>query len=297
MPEDEKPSIDTSLVRRLVADQFPQWSHLPIVPVAYDGWDNHTFRLGNELSVRLPSAAGYAAQVHKEHRWLPLLAPHLPKDIPVPVALGVPTADYPFHWSIYRWLEGEIAICAQGLDKTRLAVDVAEFLTCLHQVPTRDGPRPGTHNFFRGGSLRVYDRETQNALIVLGDRVENETLCRLWEIALSSDWQHPPVWVHGDMAPTNLLIREGRLSAVIDFGCCAVGDPACDLVIAWTFFEGESRKAFGDCVKLDDDTWSRARGWALWKSLILLANQPQSRSFESIVAKRVIDDIIAEYRR
>jgi aminoglycoside phosphotransferase (APT) family kinase protein len=297
MPERKKPVIDIALVGRLVADQFPQWAHLPVMPVAYDGWDNRTFCLGNELSVRLPSAEGYAAQVPKEHRWLPLLAPHLPKEIPVPVALGSPTADYPFHWSVYRWLVGEIALHAQDLDKTRLAVDVADFITCLHLIPVHDGPKPGKHNFLRGGSLQVYDRETRDALAVLGERVDQERLSHLWTAALGSKWQHPPVWVHGDMAPTNLLIREGRLRAVIDFGCCAVGDPACDLVIAWTFFEGESRNAFRDRINLDDDTWARARGWALWKSLILLANQPQSSSFENLVARRVIDDIIAEYRR
>ncbi len=297
MKTEQRPFIDEGLVGRLVTAQFPQWSHLSITPVAYDGWDNRTFRLGNELSVRLPSAEGYAAQVEKEHHWLPLLAPHLPNDIPVPVAMGVPTAEYPFHWSIYRWLEGEIAIHAQGLDKIRLAVDVAEFLTCLHQIPTRDGPPPGTHNFFRGGTLRVYDRETRDALAVLGDRVENDTLRCLWDIALFSTWQQPPVWVHGDIAPTNLLIRQRRLSAVIDFGCSAVGDPACDLVIAWTFFAGESRKAFRDCVKLDDDTWSRARGWALWKSLIILANQAQTRTYESETAGRIINDILAEFRQ
>jgi aminoglycoside phosphotransferase (APT) family kinase protein len=297
MTEEEKIFIDTRLVKRLVAVQFPQWSHLPITPVVYDGWDNRTFRLGNELSVRLPSAQGYAAQVEKEHRWLPLLAPHLPKDIPVPVALGLPTADYPFHWSIYRWLEGEIAIHAQGLDKHQLAVDAAEFLRALQQIPAHDSPSPGKHNFYRGGSLQVYDRETRGALVVLGGGVDQETLFHLWTTALGSKWEYPPVWVHGDMAPTNLIIREGRLRAVIDFGCCAVGDPACDLVIAWTFFEGESRKTFRDCVKLDDDTWSRARGWALWKSLIILANQPLSSSFESLIARRVIADIVAEYRQ
>lgn len=295
MPEEEKPFIDASLVRRLMAEQFPQWVHLPVTPVAYDGWDNRTFRLGDELSVRLPSAEGYAAQVHKEHRWLPILAPHLPKDIPTPVAMGAPTTAYPFHWSIYRWLEGEIAIHAQGFDKTRLAVDIAEFLTRLHQIPAQGGPPAGRHNFYRGGSLQVYDRETRDALHVLGERVDQEKLRHLWQMALSSVWQYPPVWVHGDLAPTNLLIKERELSAVIDFGCCAVGDPACDLVIAWTFFEGESRNAFRDRVNFDDDTWSRARGWALWKSLIILANQVQTGTYEGVIAARVIEDILDEY--
>jgi aminoglycoside phosphotransferase (APT) family kinase protein len=139
----------------LLAEQFPQWAHLPVMPVAYDGWDNRTFCLGNELSVRLPSAEGYAAQVPKEHRWLPLLAPHLPKEIPVPVALGSPTADYPFHWSVYRWLVGEIALHAQDLDKTRLAVDVAEFIICFHLIPVHDGPHRANIIFY-GAALCRY---------------------------------------------------------------------------------------------------------------------------------------------
>jgi aminoglycoside phosphotransferase (APT) family kinase protein len=263
--------ITATVVSRLVASQFPQWADLPIVPVALNGWDNTTFRLGDELSVRLPSDDVYVAQVEKEHRWLPDLGPLLPLRIPEPVALGQPADSFPRPWSIYRWIDGEPASLGRIDDLTGFAADLARFLGALHTIDGTGGPAPGPHNFFRGGPLRVYDPQTRASIELLAGELDVVAVSEVWDAALASRWDQPPVWVQGDMAASNLIVANGMLRAVIDFGCSAVGDPACDLVIAWTFFAGESRQAFLRDLPLDDTTWARARGWALWKALITLA--------------------------
>ncbi len=155
-------AIDVSLVGRLVAAQFPQWADLPIRPVEFDGWDNRTFRLGKVMSVRLPSAGGYAAQVDKEHRWLPRLGPHLPLPIPVPLAKGEPGEGYPWPWSVYGWLDGEHATLKRIADLHGFASALAGFLVALQRIDPTGGPAPGPHNFFRGGPLTVYDAETRS---------------------------------------------------------------------------------------------------------------------------------------
>lgn len=289
--------IDAALVRCLVAAQFPQWAHLPLSPVAVSGWDNRTFHLGAEMTVRLPSAAHYAAQVEKEQRWLPQLAPHLPLPIPQPLALGEPACNYPWRWSIYRWLAGEPATLGNVADLDAFAVTLAEFLVALQQIDASDGPPAGVQNFHRGGALAVYDAETRRALRDLAGQIDTAAALAVWETALASRWQAAPVWVHGDVAASNLLVNDGRLCAVIDFGSCGVGDPACDLVIAWTFLTDASRDAFRAALPLDAATWARGRGWALWKALILLAGRVQSSAIEAARAQRTLDAVLADHRK
>jgi aminoglycoside phosphotransferase (APT) family kinase protein len=263
--------LDVDDVRRLVAEQFPHWRDLPVSPVEVPGWDNQTFRLGESMSVRLPSAEGYAAQVRKEQHWLPRLAPHLPLPIPAPIALGAPAHGYPWEWSVYGWLPGEPASHRGVDDLDAFAGDVARFLRALWSIDAAGGPAPGPHNFFRGGALAVYDDEARRTVCALGSRIDAPAALRVWERALAAPYSSSPVWVHGDVAANNLLVRDGRLSAVIDFGSSAVGDPACDLVLFWTFLGDGARDVFRDAVAVDDDSWARARGWALWKALLTLA--------------------------
>src|ERR687894_359133 len=277
----DKVDINVSLVRRLLATQFPQWADLPINPVEVGGWDNRTFQLGAQMTVRLPSAAPYALQVEKEHRWLPKLAPHLPLPIPVPLAKGAPTDDYPWRWSIYRWLEGETASVERIADLRQFATELARFLTVLQRIDAAGGPPPGRHNFFRGGPLTVYDAETRQALAALEGKIDTDAASAVWEAALTASWHGSPVWLHGDVAAGNLLVKGGRLSAVIDFGTSGVGDPSCDLAIAWTLFGGESRAAFRAALRLDEATWARGRGWTLWKGLITLAANIDSNPLEA----------------
>lgn len=287
--------IDASLVTRLVTSQFPQWADLPITPVEFDGRDNRTFRLGVDMLVRLPSAAAYAAQVEKEHRWLPVLAPRLPLEIPVPLAMGGPAHGYPWKWSVYPWLEGTIASAERIEDMTRFATTLSGFLAALRLIDPADGPRPGHHNFFRGGPLETYDAETRGAIAAMGDQIATETATAVWETAVAATWHGSSVWFHGDVSATNLLVRDGRLSAVIDFGCSGVGDPACDLTIAWTLLSGESRKAFRETLPVDAATWARGRGWALWKGLITLAKKIKTNPVETSRARHVVDELLADH--
>uniref|UniRef100_A0A7C1JDF9 Aminoglycoside phosphotransferase family protein n=1 Tax=Caldilinea aerophila TaxID=133453 RepID=A0A7C1JDF9_9CHLR len=286
--------IDAFLVRRLIANQFPHWSHLPITPVHPAGWDNRTFRLGETMSVRLPSAARYAVQVEKEQRWLPKLALQLPLPIPQPLAMGEPACGYPWRWSIYRWVEGEPARRESVADLNAFAQTLAHFLAALQQVNATGGPPAGPENFFRGGSLRVYDAETRRALAALDGQIDVEAATAIWERALASAWSKSPVWFHGDMSAGNLLVRNGMLHAVIDFGTSGVGDPACDLAIAWTFFSGESRETFRTALALDEETWMRGRGWALWKASILLAGHAQSNVVEMQQAQRTLHEVLMD---
>ncbi len=287
--------IDVALVERLIAAQFPQWAHLAIKPVPSGGWDNRTFHLGPHMSARLPSAAHYAAQVEKEQHWLPRLGTLLPLPIPVPLAMGVPAGDYPWHWSIYRWLDGESANTARITDLAQFAHALAQFLVALRGIDADGGPPPGAHNFFRGGPVATYDGETRQAIAALGGTIDARAASAVWEAALAATWRGTPVWLHGDVDAGNLLVENGQLSAVIDFGCSGVGDPACDLAIAWTLFAGESREAFRDAVALDAGTWARGRGWALWKALITLAGLPGTNAGAARRSRRVIEDVLADH--
>lgn len=278
--------VDADLAARLIAAQFPQWAALPVRAVDSQGWDNRTFRVGDGLKARFPRAAGYAAQVEKEARWLPELALHLPVAIPAPVAMGAAGDGYPFAWSVQTWLGGA-AVDTRLAEHVALAQAVADFLKALRGAPVVDAPLAGAHNFHRGGKLAVYDAEARTALAALGEEFDAQRALAVWDTALATQWQGAQVWVHGDMATGNLLADEGRLNAVIDFGCLGAGDPACDLTIAWTLFRGEAREAFRRSVDLDEDCWARARGWALWKAAITLA-----RTREDAEARRVIGEVL-----
>lgn len=269
---DGRSGITAALVKRLVATQFPQWSHLAVTPVEIDGWDNRTFRLGRDMSVRLPSGAGYVAAVSKEVEWLPRLAPALPVAIPKVLGMGKPDEEYPYPWSVRNWLAGETADRGQIKNLSTFAVSLAKFILALQQCDTEGAPLAGAHSWFRGAALRHYDQETRKCLTQLTSSIDTEAAAVVWEAALASEWTSPPVWFHGDIAPGNLLVQNGHLSAVIDFGCAGIGDPACDLVIAWTTFCGASRNAFRRAVVQDSNTWARARGWALWKALLNITN-------------------------
>jgi len=287
--------IDAALVRRLIAAQFPHWAGLPVEPVEPGGWDNRTFRLGDDMLVRLPSAAGYVAQVEKEQRWLPHLAPLLPLPIPAPLARGAPSEFYPWPWSVYGWLHGQPAELDRIADLPVFARSLAGFLTALYRIDASGGPPAGQHNFHRGGRLAVYDEQTRAALSALAGRIDADAAADVWAGALASRWEQKPVWVHGDIAWGNLLVEDGQLCGVIDFGSSAVGDPACDLAIAWTAFSGASRQAFRDALALDEATWARGRGWALWKALITTAGHDGNQR-EAQRSWRVIDEVLADHR-
>jgi aminoglycoside phosphotransferase (APT) family kinase protein len=287
-----QPHIDGNLVQRLVANQFPQWVDLKVTPVANGGWCNHVFHLGEEMIVRLPRLEAYVAQVEKENQWLPVLGPMLPLPIPVPLAIGKPGDDYPWPWSIYRWIEGETAKPERITNMNDFASRLARFLAAMHNIDSTTGPPAGPHNFYRGGPLKTYDAETRQALAILKGKIDTVAALDIWETALTTTWAGPPVWIHGDVSVGNLLVREGKLHAVIDFGNLAIGDPACDLAIAWTMFANESRETFRALLPLDDCTWTRGRGWVLWKALIVAAGLTTSNAYEAADPWRIIDEVL-----
>lgn len=297
-PAPQRIAVDVDLVRRLVAQQFPQWSQLPIEPVRNGGWDNFTFHLGDALLVRLPSAPEYALAVEKERRWLPELAQHLSVPIPSPCGHGVPGGGYPHPWSILRWLDGDCATFDGIADPAEFAGALAGFVASLRSIDATSGPRPGLHNWYRGGTLRTYDDTAQGSLAALAGQVDVELAVEIWCDALGASWDGVDVWFHGDLAGGNLLVKNGRLAAVIDFGTCGVGDPACDLAVAWTLLTERGRRVFRDRLDVDDASWARGRGWALWKTLSQHAGAIEDHDAErASECRRVLGEISAEYRR
>lgn len=258
--------ITTEMVVRLVGEQFPQWAGLDIRPVSRSGHDNRTFHLGREMTVRLPSGDAYVPQIEKEAKWLPYLSEHLTIAISRPIAQGKATCYYPFPWSVNQYIEGEPLLGIQTPDQSRIARELSAFLQELQRVPTEDGPAAGAHNFFRGSSPSVYGGQVEESLRTLGSVLPADRIRRIWAQAVASQWERAPVWLHGDIAPGNLLIKDGGLCGVIDFGIMGVGDPACDYAMAWTYFDNQARRIF--LQGLDAGTVNRARGWALWKALL-----------------------------
>jgi aminoglycoside phosphotransferase (APT) family kinase protein len=292
---DGRAGIDAALVRRLIAAQFPQWSGLPVRPVEVDGWDNRTYRLGADMTVRLPTAAGYVPAVVKENEWLPRLATGLPVAVPEVLAVGRPGEGYPFPWSVRGWLPGETADSARIDDLASFAVSVAGFIRALQRCDTAGGPLAGEHSFYRGASPAHYDQDTRRYLAELEGHIDTARAAAVWAAALAADRTGPPVWFHGDIAAGNLLVADGELTAVIDFGTSGVGDPACDLVLAWTMLAGESRRAFRAAVGQDHGTWARARGWALWKALLIMAANLGTDDVAASAQFRVINEVLADH--
>jgi aminoglycoside phosphotransferase (APT) family kinase protein len=290
--------IDAALVRRLLAAQFPQWAGLTLAPVESAGTDNVLHRLGDDMVVRLPRIPGATGQVEKEQRWLPELAPVLPLAIPVPLAEGKPGEGYPWRWSVYRWLEGDTATEGHVADPGQAARVLGQFVAAMQRIDPSGGPYPGASNSSRGVPLVTRDAETRGAIRALSGTYDAATLTAAWEAALAAPaWHGPPVWLHGDLHAANLLADRGRLSAVIDFGCLGVGDPACDVMVAWTYLSPDTREAFRSELEVDDATWARGRGWALSMGAIALPYYHRSNPVLAAIARRAIDQALADQER
>ena len=285
---------DAALVDRLLAAQFPRWAGLPIVRVESAGTDNAIYRLGDALAVRLPRIHWATGQPELEREWLPRLAPHLPLAVPVPLATGEPGEGYPWRWSVVPWLPGENA-SAVGVDPREAAADLARFVLALQRIDTRGAPAAG-----RGVPLVKRDAPTRAAIEELRGLPELgldlDAVTAAWETALRAPaWDGPPVWLHGDLQAGNLLAVEGRLSAVIDFGCLGVGDPACDSIFAWNFLSAETRDAYREALDVDDATWDRGRGWALSVGLIALPYYRVTNPVLADIGRHAIDEVLADH--
>lgn len=327
------PTID--LARKLIEEQFPDYSHLPITDIEKQGHDNRTYRLGDHMLIRMPTAKTYALKVPKEQELLPKLAKRLSVSIPAPIKMGKPSAytketssvarrmsselaepiligehkrnqkfddanvevskvGYPYPFSIYQWLPGKsinlLTLTAQ--DKERLAFDMAKFLKELQAITDVPGPEPGQHNWWRGDHVSVYDEGAREQITELAEIIDVTQALALWDEASATKWDKQPVWIHGDFAIGNILMDGSKLSAVIDFGGAAVGDPACDLVIAWTYLSGKAREIFIAEMDMDSDTWLRARAWALWKATFELCQMADKNSPEASSQKIIINEVI-----
>ena len=272
MPPPAEVPIDTALVRALLEEQHSDLTRLPLLD-AGEGWDNRTFRLGEDLAVRLPRRATSAPLIEYQQRWLPVLAPHLPLSIPSPVRTGRAGCGYPWSWSVTRWLPGEAALVAPPLDEHVVATELARFLRALHRPAPPDAPR----NLFRGISLEARDPLIREHLAALDNRVNRAAVVETWDrLRATAPWAGPALWIHGDLHPGNLLVCDGRLTGVLDFADLTAGDPATDLAVAWMLLREPARSAFRDLTCgadgwLDRDTWIRARAWALALGVAYLA--------------------------
>jgi aminoglycoside phosphotransferase (APT) family kinase protein len=288
-------NTDPSLVSRLLADQFPQWRDLPIEPVESSGTDNAIYRLGEDMAVRLPHIPGGTGTIDKELHWLPKLAPLLPVAISQALAKGSPGQGYPWHWSVHRWLDGESVNVERMADPVGLARDLGGFVAALRRIETAGGPIPG-HDGSRGLPLARRDAATREAIAQLDGVIDTRAVTAAWEAAVRAPtWQRPGVWIHGDLLSGNVLVDgRGRLSAVIDFGCMVVGDPACDVMAAWTLFSAEGREAFRSAIGVDDAAWVRGRGWALSFALIALPYYMHTNPVFVRDARHVIREVLAD---
>jgi aminoglycoside phosphotransferase (APT) family kinase protein len=287
---DDEFDISERLVRRLVDEQFPQWKELTLKPVSSSGTDNTLFLLGDEMVVRLPRIHWATGDVEKESQFLPLLAPSLPFKVPVPIAKGEPVEDYPSSWSIYSWLKGMNPIVGSILYPDLLAKDLANFIIALHSIDTSNGPNAG-----RGIPLQERDSSTRAAIKELEGMIDIPAVELAWQSALDAPISGmPPVWIHGDLAPGNLLLIDDRLTAVIDFGALGIGDPAVDLIVAWNLLPAGVRHIFRSALNVDDATWARGRGWALTIALIQLPYYQKRNPALAESARFVINEILLE---
>ncbi|MFJ7962518.1 aminoglycoside phosphotransferase family protein [Streptomyces sp. NPDC096324] len=284
--------IGDALVRRLLAGQFPRWARLPLKRVPSAGTVNALYRLGDDMVVRLPRVADGADDAVKEHAWLPRLAPMLPFPVPEILGLGTPTAEYPWHWSVLRWLDGDTPAPGALTDPGQLAADLGAFVTALRGIDLTGGP-----DAYRGTPLTAVDAETRSAIDDLRGSVDTGAATAAWEEALAAPaWTGPPRWLHSDLMPMNLLVRGGRLAAVLDFGTFGTGDPACDFIPAWNLLPVAVRPAFREAAGADDSGWARGRGWALSMALVQL---PYYRVTNPVIAgnaEHVIREVLAEQR-
>lgn len=287
----DEADIDTRLVRRLLAAQFPEWAHLAVEPVASSGTVNAIYRLGDDMAVRLPRIEGGVADVERELRHLPRLAPSLPVAIPAPLGKGEPGDGHPWPWYVYRWLDGENPVNGAIGELGLFADDLAAFVTALHRIDPADAPPA-----YRTGPFAPRDADTRDAIAQLHGIIDTDAATAAWDAALRAPrWDGPLRWVHADLQPGNLLTAGGRLSAVIDFGCMGLGEPAVDLIPAWSLMDGEARQRFRAALGVDDAAWERGRGWALSIALIELPYYRTRNPVVARIARHVIGEVLADH--
>jgi aminoglycoside phosphotransferase (APT) family kinase protein len=290
---DGEVDVDVERVRRLLVTQFPHWAALPLDVVHSTGTVNTIYRLGDEMCVRLPRVQRWAGDLERELQWLPTLAPHLPLAVPEPIARGDPGVGYPFPWAIYRWLEGETFASDRIGDEGQAAADLARFVGQLRRIDPSGAPLSR-----RGTPMRLRDAEARGAIGSLRGIVDTAAATAAWETSLRAPaWGGNPAWTHGDLLPPNLLVSGGRISAVLDFGNVGMGDPAIDVIPAWSVFSNDGRDAFREALDVDDATWTRGRGFALHQALLIIPYYPETNPALATMATRTVEAVLADCDR
>ncbi|TML28124.1 MAG: aminoglycoside phosphotransferase family protein [Actinobacteria bacterium] len=289
MHADELP-VDVALARALLEDQFPEWADLQLERVASFGTDNALFRLGGDMVVRLPRIEWATRDIEKDARWLEQLRPLLPVEIPQLLATGTPGEGYPWTWGIYRWLDGENPVVGAIARPKELARDIGRFAAAVRRLRLRD-TRPGS----RAGPLLERDAEVRRAIGEVADEFDALAVEAKWDDSLeAAPWDGPPVWTHGDLLRGNLLLREGRLAAVIDWSLLGVGDPACDAIVAWSVLPEETRADFRRQAGFDEAAWARGRGWALCCGLLQIPYYTDTNPELADNGRHIVREILRE---
>lgn len=284
--------INTVIARQLLVNQFPNWADLCLQILCNEGTDNVMYKLGHDKVLRLPRTVRSARNIDKERLWLPKLAPILPISIPEILYNGRPESNYPLPWLIFRWLEGQNPNTENMVDHHQAAVDLGNFVVEMRNISPINSP-----NSKRGLPLNTRDAETRAAITSLTDFYDTSLLTTMWESALAVPlWSGSPVWIHGDLHPGNLLTQKHRITSVVDFGSAGVGDPACDMMVAWTLLTSDTRRIFHSIVQPDCATWERGRGWALTFGIVAYPYYRISNPAFASIAKKAIDQVIADYK-
>ncbi len=280
--------IDDALVRHLVDTQFPQWSSLSMARVASSGTVHTIHRLGSTMAVRLPRHPRFTAALEREAAVLPRLAALLPLPIPEVIAVGEPTNRFPSTWAILRWIDGATAATTDFSNPVAAAARLAEFVGAMQAIDLPGETSPNR----RGGHLAAADAWTRQSIDAVADEFDRATLVGIWESALEArPWDGSAAWIHGDLMPGNLIVSGGELSAVIDFGECAIGNPTVDLIAGWWVFDRSGRNRFREAAGADRDAWSRARGWALSGAVGALAYYRRTNRSFAAMARRTLREV------
>lgn len=280
---------DEQLVTALLAEQFADLAHLSVTRLA-SGWDNVSYRVGDELVARLPRRAASAGLLANEQAWLAVIAPELPLPIPVPAHVGQPGCDYPFNWSLCPWLPGETSADAALDDPITEAGRLGRFLAALH----RPAPPALESNPYRGVDLAVRQRIVDNNLVALDGQVDSALVREAFaQLCATPVWAGPALRLHGDLHSANVLVDHGEVSAVIDWGDVCSGDPACDLAVAWMLFGPEAREVFRRAAGCDANTWTRAAGWAIAFALVYMANEELSPAM-AVIGRRLLPEVLGD---
>ncbi len=283
-------ATDVALVESLLAGQYPMWANLPVTPVASTGTVNAIYRLGDDMCVRLPRVPSWERDLERELRWLPRLAPRLPMAVPEPLAKGRPANGYPFTWAVYRWIDGETFARKHVHDLRQCAVDLAAFVSALRSIDPAQAPASG-----RGQRLESRDVEVRQSIEASEGLFDTAAAATAWEQALrtpSGDGRH--VWTHGDLLPGNMLVSRGRLRAIIDFGIAGFGDPAIDLLPAWSVLDRASRAVFRKALAVDEPTWQRGMAWALSVAIPIIPYYRSTNPDFVWMAMNMLEELLAE---